>query len=224
MKHHADVQTVPLNQSRSVPQKPEASAGAGHPTHPGVQQRRHGHDAGSQAGWPQLDRPISRECRDSTPHRANFPADDGPSRQSDGTINRDRDIQVSPPCRSRSAQTTPLPARFVGPGNRGRGLPASVKANGHWLPIDILALGSSSANVNNNSSTLNRLSVTADSLSTSGDVISVANINGNKMLALSSKALSLLGTAIGLAPSVGQLSSDIKELIQNPGSEQAKWN
>ncbi|MFM0674461.1 hypothetical protein [Paraburkholderia sediminicola] len=224
MKHHADVQTVPLNPSRSVPQKPEASAGAGHPAHPGVQQRRHGHDAGSQAGWPQLDRASQAnvEIRHRTAQTSRPMTDHHGSQTV--LINRDRDIQVSPPCRSRSAQTTPLPAGFVGPGNRGRGLPASVKANGHWLPIDILALASSSANVNNNSSTLNRLSVTADSFSTSGDVISVANINGNKMLALSSKALSLLGTAIGLAPSVGQLSSDIKELIQNPGSEQAKWN
>ncbi|MFL9892537.1 hypothetical protein [Paraburkholderia sp. RL17-381-BIF-C] len=223
-KRDADVQAMPPNAVPSVPRKTETTAGAGQPSQPGVQQRKNGQDAGSQTGWPLHD----RESQATVESRYHATQEFQPMTDHHGSqtvvIMRDRDNQTAPPFRSRATQTVPLPASLNVPEASRKVLPGSVKANGHWLPIDMLALASSSANVKNDPSTMNQMSLAADSLSTTGDAISVVNINGNKLLGLSSKALSLLGTAIGLAPSVGQLSSDIKELIRNPGNEQAKWN
>ncbi|WP_310698915.1 hypothetical protein [Paraburkholderia sp. USG1] len=224
VRHDADVQTVPPSVAPSGTLKPDASDGAGQPVQPGVQQRRSGHDAGSQAGGTLLDR--ASQANVGTQQRATQmspPVTDHHGSQT-VVITRERDTQAAPPVRSRAVQTERVSANSNVPEATRKVLPGSMKANGHWLPIDILALASSSTNVNNDSNTMNRMSLAADSFSTSGDAIAVANINGNKLLGLSSKALSLLGTAIGLAPSVGQLSSDVKELIRNPGNEQAKWN
>ncbi len=226
VKRDADVQTVPPGADRSLQQNPGGPAGTGQPAQPDAGQRTGKHDAGSQTRWPQIDRESQAdvETRQHATQKSP-PRTDHRSSQT-MVIQRDRDIQTAPPSRSRAVQTEPAPA----PASRDarettrKVLPDSVKANGHWLPIDILALASSSANVKGDSNTMNQMSLVADSFSTAGDVVSVANINGGKLLALSSKALSLLGTAVGLAPSVGQLSSDIKEMIRNPGNEQAKWN
>lgn len=224
-KHDAEVQTVPSIAAPSGPKKPEdSSASVAKPAQPAVLQRGNARDAGSQAGVAQHDR--QSEAHVGTRHRSTQTSQ--PITDQHGTqtvvIQRDRDIQAAAPVRSRAVQTEPVSVNFNVPGATGQVLPGSVKANGHWLPIDMIALASSSANVKNDPSTMNKMAVTADSLSAGGDLVSVANINGNKLLGLSSKALSLLGTAIGLAPSVGQLSSDIKELIRNPGNPQAKWN
>ncbi|ASV99875.1 hypothetical protein CJU94_18045 [Paraburkholderia aromaticivorans] len=224
VKRDADVQAVPPNPDRSVSRNPGAAPGTGQPTQPDARQRIHGHDAGSQAGWPQTDR--ESQANVETRQRATQkspPITDHHGSQT-AVIQRDQDSQAAPPSRSRSVQAEVVTTSFNPPETTQKVLPDSVKANGHWLPIDLLALASSSANVKNDSNTANRMSLVADSFSTTGDAVAVANIDGSKLLTLSSKALSLLGTAVGLAPSVGQLSSDIKELIRNPGNEQAKWN
>lgn len=147
------------------------------------------------------------------------------------TLTHERDTQSFQPTRTRAAQTEPMPTSGAArePGammgaSRGERVPSSVKANGHWLPIDILALASSSVNVKNNPDAMTVMSSASDAFSTAGDTIAVANINAGKTLALSSRAMSLIGTALGLAPSVGQLASDVQALINNPGSGQAKWN
>ncbi len=103
-------------------------------------------------------------------------------------------------------------------------VPPSVKGNVHWLPIDMLGLASSGSNVRKNRSFGNVSAVCSDSIGAAGDSIAVANLRGSKTLAIASKTLSLLSTAVGLAPSISQLSSDVIDLIRNPDSTQAKWN
>lgn len=142
-----------------------------------------------------------------------------------GVFSKDKEIQVVPPSRTRVAQTIQAPAIDVTSFKPARpAVPSSVKANGHWLVIDVFALASSSYNLKSDANPMNGLTLTSDSIGSAGDVAATINLGGNEKLALTGKALSLLGTAIGLAPSVAQLSSDIKTLVAHPDNEQAKWN
>jgi hypothetical protein len=103
-------------------------------------------------------------------------------------------------------------------------VPPSVKGNGHWVIADGVSLASDINNVKKQPNMGNITTVTAGSALTVGDTLALINASGNHVLTLASKSLSLLGTAIGIAPSVGQLANDVKQLIQNPKDEQSKWN
>ncbi|MFL9916177.1 hypothetical protein PQR75_12450 [Paraburkholderia fungorum] len=121
-----------------------------------------------------------------------------------------------------AAQTTSDHAG--GPGSGAHTVPASVKGNGHWAIADAVTLTSDINNVKQQPNMGNITTVTAGSVLTVGDTLALINASGNHVLTLASKSLSLLGTAIGVAPSVGQLANDVKQLIQNPKDEQSKWN
>ncbi|HEY4353722.1 MAG TPA: hypothetical protein VGN31_21025 [Paraburkholderia sp.] len=109
------------------------------------------------------------------------------------------------------------------PTRRG-GVPPSVKGNGHWLGIDAVALSSSINNVARNPGALSIAGVTSDAISATGDSIAAFNLRGARPLTIAAKGLSLMSTAVGLAPSISQLTSDVAELIRHPDSAQAKWN
>ncbi|MFM0204798.1 hypothetical protein PQR53_33785 [Paraburkholderia fungorum] len=111
-----------------------------------------------------------------------------------------------------------------GASSRAPGVPNSVKGNGHWVLADGVSLAADINNVKNRPNLASITAVTAGSVMTAGDTLALINTSGSRVLTLASKSLSLLGTAIGLAPSVGQLANDVKQLILNPKDEQSKWN
>jgi hypothetical protein len=103
-------------------------------------------------------------------------------------------------------------------------LPASVHGNAHWLPIDAVALASSGYNARRHAGPIEVAGVTSDAIGLAGDATATFNVNARCAFTVGAKALSLLSTAVGLAPSVAQLSSDVTELITHPECAQAKWN
>ncbi|QYD71982.1 hypothetical protein KZJ38_34055 [Paraburkholderia edwinii] len=103
-------------------------------------------------------------------------------------------------------------------------VPSSVKGNGHWFGIDMVALSSSVNNVTRDHQAASIATVTSDTISTAADSIATFNLKGGKPLTIAAKALSLISTTVSLAPSIGQLASDVAELIRHPDSAQAKWN
>jgi hypothetical protein len=103
-------------------------------------------------------------------------------------------------------------------------VPASVKGNVHWLPIDAVALASSGHNARLYAGPNDIANLSSDTLGFAGDVTATLNVNADRVLAVGARTLSLLSTAVGLAPSVAQLSSDVVELLRHPDSAQAKWN
>jgi hypothetical protein len=132
------------------------------------------------------------------------------------------DSQSQPGKSAVSSQTTSDHAS--GNSSGAQGVPDSVKGNGHWMLADGVSLASDINNVKKQPNMTNTATVTADSVQTVSDTLALVNTSGTHALTLASKSLSLLGTTIGLAPSVGQLANDVKQLILTPKDEQSKWN
>lgn len=56
------------------------------------------------------------------------------------------------------------------------------------------------------------------------DLLGTGNLGGKELLGLASKALSDGATELGIMPAVQSLSNNVKDLIADPKSEQAKWD
>ncbi|MFM0236716.1 hypothetical protein [Paraburkholderia phytofirmans] len=223
--HNVQVQTAPSNARELIPQ---TSASLYDPRkrspREGIQPTPR-HHAGSQTVLPRTDQGSQANVKTQDRNtQSSLPTKEDQSSQT-RVFSKDSEIQVTSPSRTRSTQTTQAPHIGVPSFKPQRpAVPSTVKANGHWLVIDAFALASSGSNLKGDPSQMNRLTLASDSISSAGDVAATINLGGNEVLALTGKTLSLLGTAIGLAPSVAQLSSDIKTLIAHPENEQAKWN
>jgi hypothetical protein len=223
---HAPVAVSVHSQTHVKSGSAETQTGADNSKH--TQTRADGHEAGTQT-----------------------PTHTGEAATQAGTDNSDKAAQSQPQTTDRGTQT-PAPAAVSakqgsgaagqsagsaqgmatqtpavhadGAGRGGSTVPASVKGNGHWVLADGVSLASDINNVKKHPTLTNIAGVGSTAVLTVGDTIALSNAGGSRVLTLASRSLSLLGTTIGLAPSVGQLASDVKQLIANPQDEQSKWN
>lgn len=131
---------------------------------------------------------------------------------------------VGTPASQESVETTHTSEQVPGATSKSIELTKGVKENGHWVVADIGSLPADINNVKKHADLGSISAITSTSAVTAGDVLNVINSEGGRALALGAKSLSLLGTLVGLAPSVGQLANDVKQLIANPNDNQSKWN
>lgn len=134
------------------------------------------------------------------------------------------DAVVHSPSATQPGATQTEHEHFADAPRRTLTVPDSVHGNAHWVVADIASLGADFNNLKNHADLGSISTATASGIGTLSDGIALINTRGERVLTLASRSLSLMGTAVGLVPSVGQLANDIKQLIANPNDEQSKWN